>query len=457
MYPYDPEHDAETPTSDDGSSPQISFPSPLAVFGNFYPHIYVNNNGFLSFDRPMSDFTPRAFPLQSGGPILAPFWADVDNEITGSIYYHQSTDPHLLERATFDVRSYFNYPRFTAQWAFVATWDNVTYYGAVSNEVGLIIHHIYIEAFTELDTDWCRLSLFQVVNTFQAVLITDWTFTFVLFNYENIQWTTDSASEGVDGLGGNHAQAGLNSGNSSFYSIPGSLSQEILHVSTTSNVYFSGRWAFKVDGYDPEFPDFPPTDGSLSCTQCVNTMGSSCTGSAVTCPSGSLCGSQYAEYTDNGVLYPMISRSCIEESRCNTSTSFSFAESKVEIASSCCDTDLCTPEIPELPSESSAPNGVTCPTCRSPGSVVCYSGDTIQCTGKETTCFLMNSQAPDTHQYLAIRGCAIPNVCDTDYQSLASHFGNINVNFFCAREGKKRCETFPMLCNQLKSALARKH
>ena len=52
------------------------------------------------------------------------------------------------------------------------------------------------------------------VNTFQTVLITDGKFSFTIFNYESITWTTGThASSGGDatGLGGIAAQVGPSS------------------------------------------------------------------------------------------------------------------------------------------------------------------------------------------------------------------------------------------------------
>jgi hypothetical protein len=46
------------------------------------------------------------------------------------------------------------------------------------------------------------------VNTFQAVLVSDGSYTFTLFNYYEINWTTGTASGGdpLTGLGGVMAQ-----------------------------------------------------------------------------------------------------------------------------------------------------------------------------------------------------------------------------------------------------------
>lgn len=90
----------------------------------------MNNNGVISFNVQVSQFTPEAFPLSDSRSFIAPLWADVHNGIRGDVYYRESTEPELLQRATRDVRKYFaNMAAFTAAWLFVATWDQVTFYG----------------------------------------------------------------------------------------------------------------------------------------------------------------------------------------------------------------------------------------------------------------------------------------------------------------------------------------
>lgn len=90
----------------------------------------VNNNGVISFNVQVSQFTPEAFPLSDSRSFIAPLWADVHNGIRGDVYYRESTEPEILERATQDVRKYFkSMPSFTATWAFISTWHQVTFYG----------------------------------------------------------------------------------------------------------------------------------------------------------------------------------------------------------------------------------------------------------------------------------------------------------------------------------------
>ncbi|KAM6370751.1 alpha-tectorin [Pluvialis apricaria] len=224
LYPFW-QNDTKTPKVDDGSSPEIKISVPFIFFGAPYRSVYVNNNGVISFNALVSQFTPEAFPLTDGRAFVAPFWADVHNGIRGEIYYRESTDPELLRRASKDIRKHFkDMSSFSAIWIFIVTWEEVTFYGGSST---------------------------TPVNTFQAVLITDGVSSFALFNYHEISWTTGTASGGdpLTGLGGVMAQAGFNGGNiTNFFSIPGSRTPDIVNIEETTNVNVPGRWAFKIDG-----------------------------------------------------------------------------------------------------------------------------------------------------------------------------------------------------------------
>ncbi|XP_022415971.1 alpha-tectorin isoform X8 [Delphinapterus leucas] len=235
MYPFW-QNDTKTPKVDDGSSSEIKLAIPIYFFGVPYRTIYVNNNGVVSFNVLVSQFTPESFPLADGRAFIAPFWADVHNGIRGEIYYRETMDPVILKRATKDIRKYFkDMATFSATWVFIVTWEEVTFYGGSST---------------------------TPVNTFQAVLVSDGTYTFTLFNYYEINWTTGTASGGdpLTGLGGVMAQAGFNGGNiTNYFSLPGSRTPDIVNIQETTNVNVPGRWAFKVDG-----KEIDPANGCTS-------------------------------------------------------------------------------------------------------------------------------------------------------------------------------------------------
>ena len=90
-------------------------------------------------------------------------------------------------------------------------------------------------------------SYFLQVNTFQCILATSNSESFVIFLYSDLQWTTGTGSFGYRGLGGNEALAGYNTGDGiNSYTIAGSQTPEILKLTRTSNVGIPGTWIFKV-------------------------------------------------------------------------------------------------------------------------------------------------------------------------------------------------------------------
>ncbi|XP_038939693.1 sushi, nidogen and EGF-like domain-containing protein 1 isoform X1 [Rattus norvegicus] len=226
FYPFGTKRgDAVTPKQDDGGSGLQPLSVPFPFFGAEHSGLYVNNNGIISFLKEVSQFTPVAFPIAKDRCVVAAFWADVDNRRAGDVYYREATDAAMLNRATEDIRRYFpELPDFSATWVFVATWYRVTFFGGSSS---------------------------SPVNTFQTVLITDGRFSFTIFNYESILWTTGThASSGgdADGLGGIAAQAGFNAGDGHrYFNIPGSRTADMAEVETTTNVGVPGRWAFRID------------------------------------------------------------------------------------------------------------------------------------------------------------------------------------------------------------------
>ncbi|XP_068548785.1 sushi, nidogen and EGF-like domain-containing protein 1 isoform X4 [Anas acuta] len=226
FYPFGPaQGDAATLKQDDGGSELRPLAVRFPFFGAGHTGLYVNNNGIISFLKEVSQFTPVAFPISKDRRVVAAFWADVDNRRAGDVYYRESRDQAILERATRDIAQYFpEFPDFSAQWVFIATWYRVTFFGGSS---------------------------FSPVNTFQIVLITDGKLSFTIFNYESITWTTGMhASSGGDfaGLGGIAAQAGFNAGDGKrYFNIPGSRTDDIADVEMTTNVGIPGRWVFRID------------------------------------------------------------------------------------------------------------------------------------------------------------------------------------------------------------------
>ncbi len=152
--------------NDDGSSTLITLPFQFNLYGDLYNTCYVNNNGNVSFVNSFGTYSSQAFPT-TDFRMVAPFWADVDTRNNGGTVKFKLT-PNAL---------YVN-------------WDSVGYFNQQTDKL----------------------------NTFQLI-ISDGTNTDVgigsnvSFCYKDMQWTTGSASQGVNGFGGTPATVGANRGN----------------------------------------------------------------------------------------------------------------------------------------------------------------------------------------------------------------------------------------------------
>ncbi|PYU31261.1 MAG: hypothetical protein DMG28_15825 [Acidobacteria bacterium] len=170
------------PANDDGSTGAVPIGFTVNFFGQNFSTLFVNNNGNVTFDEPLAEFTP--FDLTTTHRIiLAPFFGDVDTRGQGS-----------------GVVTYGN-DNVNGRPAFGVNWINVGFFAARTDKL----------------------------NSFQLVIIdrsdvTPGAFD-VEFNYDKIQWETGEASGGVDGLGGFSARAGFSNGTGApetFFEISGS-------------------------------------------------------------------------------------------------------------------------------------------------------------------------------------------------------------------------------------------
>ncbi|NVK64826.1 MAG: hypothetical protein HWE22_09575, partial [Flavobacteriales bacterium] len=158
------------PRNDDGSFGPIALPFTFDLYGSSYNQVWINTNGNLTFNGPYSVYSASGFPFSQ--PMVAPFWGDVDtrNLAGGQIYYKLSATNLIV------------------------TWDNVGYYNQQAD----------------------KLNEFQVVISDGVDPITGLGQN-VCFNYGDMQWTTGSASSGVNGFGGTPATVGVNKGNNVDY------------------------------------------------------------------------------------------------------------------------------------------------------------------------------------------------------------------------------------------------
>lgn len=172
--------------NDDLSTSQVMIGFAVNFFGTNTSSLYVNNNGNLTFTQPLSHFTPFGLgsTLTLGfGPIIAPFFADVDTRVGNVATYGTGT--------------------FNGDAAFGANWPNVGYFSGHTNK----LNNFQTLLVDRVDTGAGNFDIY--------------------FNYGQIQWETGDASRGQNGLGGDCAAVGYTNGLSGAQNVsfnwPGSL------------------------------------------------------------------------------------------------------------------------------------------------------------------------------------------------------------------------------------------
>src|SRR5699024_12339452 len=80
-----------------------------------YSALYVNNNGNVTFNQPMSTYTPFALTGSTSIPIIAPFFADIDTRGANSALVTYGASPDGSQ--------------------FVVNWIDVGYYNSRSDKL----------------------------------------------------------------------------------------------------------------------------------------------------------------------------------------------------------------------------------------------------------------------------------------------------------------------------------
>ena len=89
----------------------------------------VHTDGVISFDQPIS-FTVSSFPLNNSDiQLIAPFFADADTTRLGTVWFRETNDTTILNKADKDIdRAFPHQTSFQPQVAFITTWDGIGYH-----------------------------------------------------------------------------------------------------------------------------------------------------------------------------------------------------------------------------------------------------------------------------------------------------------------------------------------
>ena len=101
----------------------------------------VNTNGIISFQLGFRFAIPQRFPLNNFIPLIAPFWNFVDIRRFGNIFYRETSNAALLQRARDQLQELFpSSGNFTPTTLFIATWDGVAPYQGRSEVSAYHLH-----------------------------------------------------------------------------------------------------------------------------------------------------------------------------------------------------------------------------------------------------------------------------------------------------------------------------
>ena len=167
--------------NDDGSTSQVDLGFQALIDATTYAQAYVNNNGNITFDSPLGIFTPAAISSGGFGPIIAPFFADVDTRGSGSSVVSYGTN----------------------------TLGGLNVFG---------VNYVHVGAYSGLPF----YNDFQVILTDRSDIgIGNFD---IQFNYDTIVWESGQFSGGnSSGLGGTSALAGYWVSDTSNATLSGSL------------------------------------------------------------------------------------------------------------------------------------------------------------------------------------------------------------------------------------------
>lgn len=164
-----PNDDGSYPVPDSFAGTPVAIPIgfPINFYGQTFSNLFLNNNGNVTFDTWLFDYTPFGL-ANTRTEIIAPYFADVDTRTIGSVTFGNDTvDGHQA---------------FGVDWIGVGYFENAT----------------------------------DKTNSFQLILINrsdrrpgDFD---IEFNYDVVEWETGNASGGTDGLGGDSAVVGFSNG-----------------------------------------------------------------------------------------------------------------------------------------------------------------------------------------------------------------------------------------------------
>ena len=192
FYPFGVQEDFKLRKSyhDVTRNEEVLIDTAVSLFTFSDHRIYVHEDGFLTLESP-ADPISFGYRLPAGHRVIAPFLADIDISISGDVFFRQSEDSSLINRAADEIQNAFpdDFRDFEPSELVIVTWNQVSRQLGSSDEV----------------------------NTFQVVISNGADDSFVMFLYaeEEFEWISSGhsfAAAGFDSGDGKHLYLQTHSG-----------------------------------------------------------------------------------------------------------------------------------------------------------------------------------------------------------------------------------------------------
>ena len=168
--------------------------------------------------------------------MIAAFWANADTQGAGAVYYRETSNSSLLKKAEREIGLSYG-GNFSPTSLFIVTWDRVGYSSGHTDKVHIIDYATPLSDIVQF------FPLFTQRNTFQAVIASDGSQSYILFLYGDLQWSTGDSDGGSGGTGGAAAVAGINAGDGeNYFLLPGSGAASVLNLDSDSNIAVDGQF-----------------------------------------------------------------------------------------------------------------------------------------------------------------------------------------------------------------------
>ncbi|EJD75008.1 nidogen [Loa loa] len=191
----------------------LQLKQPLQIFGKKLDKLMISTLGIISVEDS-SKINVGDHLGSSGIHGIAPFFANIDIRKGGQIFVEETDDPKVLSRATKTIASSINDKKFQATTAILVTYVNVT--KADRTGPGSTFQTLIISGINK-----------QHRNETYAQML-----------YKDLPWS-DGAEASI-----------LTYGSKDPLMLPGSGTNEIVRLSTSSNIGKPGQWLYRIDSND---------------------------------------------------------------------------------------------------------------------------------------------------------------------------------------------------------------